>query len=280
MNPRIYGAAGEFVKLIEPHTEADPGCAASPISRGIRKPLRSVGRYRFAGGVAHHLNEYAINSGDTSRARKGTSWAEVERFMEKLIATGRGTTSRPGCQPGKGSSGTCAIQGRADGRGNGSKRLITMAGMGAPPDAGVTDKRLMVQAGGIRGGAESGDARRAPRSRRYCAKRGTHKTLRTLAKNNPATATGAHVSITAHITHEELARALDSTEIANGFANRFVWVCARRSKLLPWGGTVQDIRVSGLATRSEACGRGSAQAQRIHLRRQRQAPMGASVLRF
>ena len=73
------------------------------------------------------------------------------------------------------------------------------------------------------------------------------KTLRTLAKNSPATATGAHISITAHITHEELARSLDSTEIANGFANRFMWVCARRSKLLPWGGSVRDTRVDGLA---------------------------------
>ena len=73
------------------------------------------------------------------------------------------------------------------------------------------------------------------------------KTLRTLAKNSPATATRAHISITAHITHEELARSLDSTEIANGFANRFVWVCARRSKLLPWGGSVRDHRVDGLA---------------------------------
>jgi hypothetical protein len=38
----LYGAAGEFVKLVEPHTEADPA-AASPVSRGLRQPLRSSG---------------------------------------------------------------------------------------------------------------------------------------------------------------------------------------------------------------------------------------------
>ena len=43
-----------------------------------------LGAYRFAGGVAHHLNEYAVIVGDTSRAREGISWAEVERFLDKV----------------------------------------------------------------------------------------------------------------------------------------------------------------------------------------------------
>src|SRR5262249_60837842 len=53
--------------------------------------------------------------------------------------------------------------------------------------------------------------------------------LRTLTKNSPARATGAHVGLIGHITADELRRYLSSTEAANGFGNRFLWVCCRRS---------------------------------------------------
>ena len=57
-----------------------------------------------------------------------------------------------------------------------------------------------------------------------------------MTKNSPAVATDAHISIIGHITMQELLRYLTATEGANGFANRFLWVCVRRSKLLPEGG--------------------------------------------
>jgi hypothetical protein len=44
---------------------------------------------------------------------------------------------------------------------------------------------------------------------------------------------GAHISIIAHITHEELVCELTETERANGFANRFLFMLVRRSKALP-----------------------------------------------
>lgn len=42
--------------------------------------------------------------------------------------------------------------------------------------------------------------------------------LRTLTKNSPTKATGAHVSLVGHVTKEELLRHLNETEQANGFA--------------------------------------------------------------
>lgn len=65
--------------------------------------------------------------------------------------------------------------------------------------------------------------------------------LRSLTKNSPAKATGAHVSIVGHITQDELRRYLDTTEAANGFANRFLWVCVARSKCLPDGGNISKV---------------------------------------
>ena len=39
-------------------------------------------------------------------------------------------------------------------------------------------------------------------------------------------------------------RLLDATESANGFANRFLWVCVRRSKCLPEGGNIHTVDFS------------------------------------
>jgi hypothetical protein len=55
-------------------------------------------------------------------------------------------------------------------------------------------------------------------------------TLHPLTKNNPIGATNAHISIIGHITKAELLRYLDATEMANGYANRFLWSLVRRSK--------------------------------------------------
>src|SRR5262249_50644182 len=64
--------------------------------------------------------------------------------------------------------------------------------------------------------------------------------LQSLVKNSPAKATGAHISIIGHTTDEELLRSLTSTQAANGFGNRILWTCTRRSKILPRGGNLLD----------------------------------------
>ena len=74
-----------------------------------------------------------------------------------------------------------------------------------------------------------------------------HGNLRTLAKNSPVTATGAHISIISHCTKEELRKRLSATESFNGFINRFMLVCVQRSKFLPEGGGTVDL--SGILPR-------------------------------
>jgi hypothetical protein len=74
---------------------------------------------------------------------------------------------------------------------------------------------------------------------------GTSK-LQTLTKNSPIKATDSHVSILGHVTDDELREALTKVEMANGFANRFLFVRVKRSKLLPHGGhldlaTLQEL---------------------------------------
>lgn len=72
----------------------------------------------------------------------------------------------------------------------------------------------------------------------------------TLTKNDPVTATGAHVSIIGHITADELRSELTATDSANGFANRFIFMSVRRSKVLPFGGeALSDAVLKGFSAR-------------------------------
>src|SRR5690606_14027546 len=73
--------------------------------------------------------------------------------------------------------------------------------------------------------------------------------LRALTKNSPARATGAHISIIGHVTAQELRLELDATEAANGFANRFLFVAARRSRELPFGGRADALDLAPILRR-------------------------------
>ena len=57
--------------------------------------------------------------------------------------------------------------------------------------------------------------------------------LAPMTKNSPLQATGAHISIIAHITQSELLRYFTSTEQTNGFGNRFLWFFVKRAREIP-----------------------------------------------
>jgi DNA replicative helicase MCM subunit Mcm2 (Cdc46/Mcm family) len=61
-------------------------------------------------------------------------------------------------------------------------------------------------------------------------------------RNDPQRATDAHIGIVGHITRTELLRYLTATELANGFANRFLLIAVKRSKLLPFGAALDGAQ--------------------------------------
>ena len=65
--------------------------------------------------------------------------------------------------------------------------------------------------------------------------------LSTLTKNSSNLATAPLVSVIGHVTVDELKKLLNDTEQANGFGNRFLWVCVRRSRMLPDGGAFYQM---------------------------------------
>jgi hypothetical protein len=119
-------------------------------------------------------------------------------------------------------------------------------GRGTQLDPGVTDKRLMVLepefASVLRMCSRSGNILSATLRQAWDS-----GTLRIMTKNSPAKATDAHISLVGHVGRDELLRSLNATEQGNGFANRFLFFCTRRSQLLPDGGAVTDSDLIDLA---------------------------------
>src|SRR5262249_18709268 len=63
--------------------------------------------------------------------------------------------------------------------------------------------------------------------------------LATMGKTAGCRSTGVHISLICHITTADIVRHLMNEDANNGFANRFIWLAVRRSKLLPDGGDME-----------------------------------------
>jgi hypothetical protein len=204
-----HGLAGCFLRIIEPHTEAD---GAALLIQFLVAMGNAVGRgphYQVEAN-RHGLNLFAVVVGSSSKARKGTSWGHVQGSVGRADETWQVQTGL--------SSGEGLIHSVRD-------------------CAGITDKRILVIESEfvsmLRNASRNGNTLSATVRQAWDA-----GVMQVMTKLSPAKATDAHISIIAHITQSELQRELTSTDSQNGFANRFLWVCASRSQLLPDGGRV------------------------------------------
>jgi len=107
-------------------------------------------------------------------------------------------------------------------------------------DPGVTDKRLLV--------VEPEFARVLKVSERENSTLSAvirdawdGRPMAVMIKRDAPRATGAHISILGHITTHELRRRLTEEAMANGFANRFLYVCTQRVRYLPEGGELHSV---------------------------------------
>ena len=236
------GIVGDFVSLATRDSEADP--AAVCITALVRFAAEvygfgegnvfGKGPHIYVGETIHPPRLFSVICGNSSKARKGTSRYPVTKLF-----------SRVHCQPSHISALRLPLPARESGG-----PLSTGEGLAYQvreeseeererrrklnPNEVLrdsTDKRLMIQdeefasalactkregntlSMGIRCFWDSGDY--AP-----------------LTKNNPVLVKDAHICIITHITMLELNALLGEVQAVNGFGNRFLWICARRSKLV------------------------------------------------
>jgi hypothetical protein len=221
----LHGLAGLVVRTIAPHTEADPAAILLQFLVAFGNLVGPV-PHCMVESTRHGLNLFVVLVGESSKARKGTSWRQICRLfseVDDLWVARRVTAARL----------------TADG-------LIHALRDPLNDHDQPTDRRLLVLSEEFASvlhvlGQQKGHL--SPLLR--CA--WDSGNLRTLDRHHPLQATGTHISLVGHITQRELEQYLHRTESHNGFANRCLWTCVRRSKCLPEGGSLTPENLSGVA---------------------------------
>jgi hypothetical protein len=245
----FHGLAGDLVRVIAPETEADAVALLLQTLIAFGNAVGRTGSLRIEGDL-HYPNLFGVLVGKTSKGRKGTAWGQVKRFVALADPDWMKTRVVSGLSSGEG-----LIWEVRDP----IKKLEKAPRKHGEPlsyeevlvDAGSADKRAFVLEPEFatvlrrieREGNSLSGIMRLAWDTGY---------LRTLTKTSPITATDAHISVVGHVTAAELLRYLPRTELANGFANRILFACVQRSKLLPRGGRFPDVHLLPLARRLTA----------------------------
>jgi hypothetical protein len=229
------GLPGRIVAAIEPASEADRSALLIQALVCFGNIIGHTAHF-VVEGTRHHANEFAALVGRTSKARKGTSWGRIYGLMSEAESVWAENRVQTGASSGEGI--IWAVRDPIDKQEKVKDRGQPVRYETVQADPGVEDKRLLVYepefANVLKQTERQGNTLSVILRQLWDG-----SSLRTLTKNSPAKATGAHGSLIGHITVEELHRYLTQTESANGFGNRFLWICTDRSKLLPEGGRIE-----------------------------------------
>ncbi len=231
------GLAGLYVRLVEPHTEADPAALLGQFLVGIGNLLGRRVYFPVERG-RHYPNLNLCLVGPTAKGRKGTAWDHVRTVLRSVDTPWASSRLASGLSSGEGL--IWAVHDEVTTRSPIKEHGRVVDYQDVISEPAITDKRLLVVETEF--AAVLHMMRREGSSLSAIVRQAWDQgDLRALTKNSQARATGAHVSIIGHITLDELRRYLDRTEIGNGFANRFLFLCARRVRELPEGGELESI---------------------------------------
>lgn len=212
----FHGLAGEVVELFRPHTEADP---TAVLVQFLVAFANAVGPtpHVMVGPTRHGVRLSAVVVGNTSRARKGDSWQCIRElfkhadphWLAQCVSTGLST---------------------GEGLINVVKDSAVDIGTGNPIEA--ADRRILAVetefGRTLRAMARDGNTLSAVLRDAWDG-----RDLAVMTRGTPLRATDTHIGVIGHVTIPELRRELSATDSSNGFANRFLWACARRSHYLP-----------------------------------------------
>lgn len=239
LNPAaFYGLAGDLAMMADPHTEAAPIATMVQFMAAFGCMLDRTAHFKI-GPTQHYLKLNVALTGKTSMGRKGTSWDICEWTLGQVDPKWSAECIQGGLVSGEGLIHHVRDDRYEDREVKDPKtKQVTRETVLAM--AGVAEKRLLVvetemsrmlKAAARESNTLSDVIRQAWETDR----------LRTMGKLNPSKATGAHVSIIAHTTEADVRKHLTEADANNGFANRFLWVLTRRSKMLPDGGDLASV---------------------------------------
>ena len=193
----LHGHAGRIVNTFAPHTEAHPAALLLQCLAAFGN-LIGPGPHCMVESTRHALNLFVILVGDSSKARKGTSWNLIANIFAELDQPWLATRVNSARLTANGLVQTLRDQ--------------------QPP----TDRRLVALAeefATVLHSLKRGNGHLSPLLR--CA--WDNGNLPTLEMNRDLRATGTHLSLIAHITQPELTQTFPHHQAHNGFANRCLW---------------------------------------------------------
>ena len=233
-----HGVAGKLVQTIAPQSESDPVALLAQCLTYVGAVMGNAAYYQVE-ATRHHTNLAMVCVGETSKGRKGTAYDHIEMQMRTVDPAWNPITNvTGGCGSGEGL--IAAVRDRTTKREPIKVKGKVTGYQEVEADAGVSDKRLLVYesefASVLKVATREGNLLSVVIRQAW---ESGH--LRNTVKNNPLKATGAHIAFIGHITREELQRLLTTTEVANGFGNRFLWLCVQRSQCLPDGGDLSAV---------------------------------------
>jgi hypothetical protein len=231
-----HGVLGRIARKVEPATEADP---VAILAQSLVMFGSAAGRepHFKVESTYHHLNEFVVLVGDSAIGRKGTAFDRAVEPVALADPDWHGHRVLSGLSSGEGLIYAVRDPTYRNEPIKQGGRIVDYQEVMA--DAGVSDKRLLVYepelgrtlaAQGRQGNTLSAILRQAWDGRDLAV-------MTKLA----CRATRPHVSIIGHITAADLRELLTGADVLNGFANRFLWIAPRRTKLLPFGGKPVDL---------------------------------------
>jgi hypothetical protein len=229
------GIVGEFVSLATRDSEADPAAVCvtmlARFAAEVYGHAEGKGPHIYVGETLHPPRLFAVICGNSSKARKGTSLAPVSKlFTREYCLADIAELPLPARESGgplsTGEGLACQVRDESEEERERRRKINPNE-----PIRDSGDKRLMIQdeefASGLACTKREGNT--LSMGLRCFWDSGDYAPL---TKNNPVRVKNAHICIITHITMQELAVALADVQAFNGFGNRFLWICARRPKLI------------------------------------------------
>jgi hypothetical protein len=238
----LHGLAGEIVRAIEPHTEADKVALLAQLMVVFGCVVGRSAHF-LVEATRHHCNLFTAIVGATAIGRKGTSVDRIRELFQTIDADWLRSGVKGGLTSGEGLIWNVRdpMMKKEPIRKDPSKKDSAVVGhRDVIDDHGISDKRLLViepEFASVLRTSKRDSNTLSPVIRQAW----DSGNLQTLAKNSPAKATDAHIAMTVHITQEELLRCMAEADYYSGFANRYLWISVKRSQFLPEGGGTLDL---------------------------------------
>ncbi len=216
----FYGLAGKMVKLLEPVLETDRASILSNVL-GCTAVLFQHHAYFKVTADKHYPVDFYLTVGNSAVSRKGTTTNAVLEIMERVRVGYKDHIVR-GLSTGQGLISALTKKKKADEEGDADSLLEPIA------DAVLVE---------ISEFAELLAVMRREENTLSAVLRDAWdgKPLHVTTRNQPLKAKNVSLATIAHVTRAELLDKLSSTDKANGFANRFLFIWTERTKLISRG---------------------------------------------